>query len=810
MLLKNNTLVKRDEMITYKITPDFGVSNSKNEIITSAITNIYKSPSSRLSLTNLNYTKPSRVYFNIVLEDKNANFYLSVPSKYEDLFQGKMSSCWKKSGIDVVEDTSFLKLPFKSTVGGELILKDYNFKTIATSLSDNSHLNSIFQLMRSMGDGDKVVINIAIEPMTRVNWNNIAQEEIKNERNGKPRLDIDSIQEYLLKKGFEGMNTALDLYIEYRLLPVEAILGLLGGDDKVMDLEKSKAKKLSNEERNMGRPNVSALKRNSDVAKCRITILSSSTDLSRANINLLSVAESYKELNDENEFVLKPLSAKRIPNRIREIRYFDVSPNNSCILSTKELAKLIQLPPKQAQRDFKIKAIDELEGEVSKELLSGHVPIAITKKRGKEYIVYRSDDKSTRCLPWIAIGSQNVGKTTMMKRIAYENFKMGDANLIIDTIEDCKVAKACKQLIPDDKRVDINVSLSNIKNVPSFSFNEISCLITEDMDKFTRLSLASDIAEQVQLIIENVSDDSALSDAMVRYLYSACLVTFIKPMATLKDAFDVLRIPEERHKAILYAQASGCFEDESVYYNLYQLDKEVKVKEWQLNEDGKEVEVSVTRTVNNDQAIVGINNRLTQLEKVPYVRKMLSQRPNIEEDFLKYIEQGKTIVVSVPQYDFKSKKIRDMIGLYYFSRVWLAVQSRKDNDNANPCHIFFDEVYTIPSTLKLLEEHATEFRRHRLGFFSSCHHLGQFGDTLASFQSAGGSYIMFSSAEKNSFALLKESLEPFELEDLLKLKEHHAIILQRGKEGYSRYIGRIPDFLEDLSHIQNFKQNKKD
>ena len=61
MLLKNNTLAKRDEMRTYKITPDFGVSNSKNEIITSAITNIYKSPSSRLSLTNLNYTKPSRV-----------------------------------------------------------------------------------------------------------------------------------------------------------------------------------------------------------------------------------------------------------------------------------------------------------------------------------------------------------------------------------------------------------------------------------------------------------------------------------------------------------------------------------------------------------------------------------------------------------------------------------------------------------------------------------------------------------------------------------------------------------------------------
>ena len=41
MLLKNNTLIKRDEMVTFKITPDFRVSNTKNEIITSAITNIY-------------------------------------------------------------------------------------------------------------------------------------------------------------------------------------------------------------------------------------------------------------------------------------------------------------------------------------------------------------------------------------------------------------------------------------------------------------------------------------------------------------------------------------------------------------------------------------------------------------------------------------------------------------------------------------------------------------------------------------------------------------------------------------------------
>lgn len=800
MILQNNTFIKQGGMTTFKITPDFAVSNSKNEIITNSFTNVYKPPIQRFSLGSLSYTKPNRIYFNIVLENNNTTFYLTVPKDYEDLVQGKMSSCWKKSGIDKVEDNSFLKLPIKSTVGGELFLKDYNFKAISTSLSDTSHLNSLFQLLKVMKSEDKIIINVAIEPMARNNWVNVSQEEIKKEREGIPKFDSESLKQYVVQKSLEGATSLIDMYLELKLLPVQVLLGLFGDSDSdKIDLRINSSKE---RESSTGRTSVSTLKRNSDVAKCKITILSSSSDTTRANIHLLSVAETFKELNDENEFVFKPLNDKWTHLRINEVKSHSVAPNNHCILSTREMAKLLQLPPKQTQRDYKIKAIDELEGEISRELFKGDVPIAITKIRGKEHIVYRSNDKSTRCLPYIVVGGQNVGKTTLMKRIAYENYRFGDANLIIDTIEDCKIAKACRELIPDGKRVDIKVSMNNTKDIPSFSFNEVSNLITEDMDKFTRLSLASNIAEQVELIIGNVSNDTPLTDAMIRYLYSACLVTFIRPRATLKDVFDVLRIPDERHKAIWYAQASGCFDDESIFYNLYQLDKEVKVKELQTDENGKEKEVSVTRIVNNDQAIVGINNRVTQLEKVPYVKKMLSQRPKNEEDFLKYIEEGKTIVVSVPQHDFQSKRVRDMIGLYYFARVWLAVQSRKDNENARPCHIFFDEVYTIPSTLKLLEEHVTEFRRHRLGFFTSCHHLGQFGDTLTSFQSAGGNYMLFSSAEKNSFMLLKDSLAPFEYEDLLKLKEHHALILQRGVEGYSCYVGRVPDFMEDLSRLK--------
>ena len=74
----------------------------------------------------------------------------------------------------------------------------------------------------------------------------------------------------------------------------------------------------------------------------------------------------FKELNDENEFLLKSISEKHIADMIRKVRNHCIAPKNNCILSTKEMAKLMQLPPQKTQKDYKIKAIDEAEGDHSK------------------------------------------------------------------------------------------------------------------------------------------------------------------------------------------------------------------------------------------------------------------------------------------------------------------------------------------------------------------------------------------------------------------------------------------------------------
>ena len=848
MILQNNTLVTKDKLVTYKITPDVRVNNSKNEIITSTFAHLFKPPMTRFSIKDMSYALPNRVYFTIVLEKKdkqdknnskdkpirkkskkqNVGFYLSFPQEFHDLVMGKVSTCWKNVGLDKVDDNSFLIAPIKDTVAGEMVLKDYNFKSISTSTSNSSHLDSLFQLMRSMNEQDKVIINMAIEPIPREDWMYIVKGETEKEENGVPKFSAESMKDFILKKGLDGLVQLLDIYLEFKLIPLNIVLGLIDQSPDSVSIEPSKRtptkgrKGKQNKEIPRSRDNFedrsykspsnrssggSSMKKNSEVCKCKITILSASSSKTRAYTNLLSVSETFKELNDDNEFIMKEISERFLRKRVIDIRRFNVAPDNNCILSSKEIATLLQLPKGEIQKEYHTEAITDMEGDISRELLQGKFPVAISSKRGKEFVVYRSQDKSVRCYPMIMCGSANMGKTTFLMRVAYQNFLVGDSNLVIDTIQDCKVAQACKEHIPDNMRVDIDVMESNEDNIPSFSFNEISNKITEDMKPFKRLRLASKISTQVISLISNISSDTALSDAMIRYLHSACVITFIKPLATIQDAVDVLRIPEKRDVAIEYAKTTHCFDgDDSYFYNLEQLDKYEKAKRKVTNENGEEVEEAYLRRVNNDTAIVGINNRMTQLESDPYFKKMLAQRPNPNEDFLKFIDEGKTINISIPQNieGFEQQSLRDVVALYYFSRIWLAVQSRVDNDNARPCHVLLDELYTIPGTITLIKNHVTEFRRHRLGLVTSCHNFRQFGEGFEQIESANANFFLFSSVEKKSFDLLKERLQPYTYDDITALKPHHALILQgSATDKTSVYTGRLPNFMEDLSYITN-------
>ena len=151
-------------------------------------------------------------------------------------------------------------------------------------------------------------------------------------------------------------------------------------------------------------------------------------------MNLLSAANAYKDLSDDNELVL------RFPNRkyIKEILKHNFDGSNELILCDKEVAKLIQLPQATLQKMYGIENIETKEVPLPAEALKGKIRVADVKlsSKNKTVTTYFSDDVKKVSFTNVVMGAEGCGKTTQIKRIAKECSWNGYSNILIDFIED--------------------------------------------------------------------------------------------------------------------------------------------------------------------------------------------------------------------------------------------------------------------------------------------------------------------------------------------------------------------------------------
>ena len=770
-----------DPFTIYKIVPDYNLTNSNNIALVNVFSSIYKTPRQRFSLKR-GYELPNQVYFDIVFKKGQANFYLSVKEEHEELLKNKMDTIWNNAEITKVNDIESMN--FKNTEVCELILKDYNFKSLSVGRGDLYPLTNMMGILKMLSDNETVRVNIAIEPTKRSNWVEIAKDEYKQYESGKIVNNDGNKKDELIKLGFTGAEAILNLYIEMRLLLLESILGIITTDEKEdklnINLKIDSLEEIKKANKYSGLTPETNYKMTSEVFKVRISILSSSLDSSRAKLNMLSVANSYKDLNSDNALVIKLLTRKQQENLFNDVMENYIKPSKHCILSDKEVSKLIQLPQKDLQNEYKIQSIDTREVDIPNQLQNGLVRIGIADKQGKKITTYWSKDKNVMALSKVFVGPQNAGKTTAVKRTVKDCYRAGYSNIVIDFIENCQTSKEIEEVISDKDKVILE--LGNKSYIPSLAYNEVSNMITEDMDSWDRINYANLIAEQVEYLINAVTDASTgeLTAPMIRYLHAASMITFIRPGATINDMFLVLRRWDKRNEAIRYAKYSGCFEkDDDIFYDLEE-----------LHERNKEGKIIGTR----ESLIIGILNRIVILQKNPFIKAMLGADINKEDNITKWIEDGKSIFIHIPQTKFPNQNTRDILTTFFISRIWLAVQMRENNKDARLCNIIFDEVHQVPTTARFLSNHITEFRRHRLGLILSCHYLKQMRELLIALKSSGASYVLIAGTEKENLELLKEEISPFTIEEGLKLKPHTSINVINYGSQYAKFITSLPKF----------------
>ena len=768
-------MLKRN-YVTYKLIPDVNVKNSNNVALLQSMAVCFQEPLYRFSTKGILET--TKFYFDIELSQNQASFYLTIPSNVEDLVISKAKTIWNKANIHIKSMENHFNE--ETTDIAELVLKDFNFKSLSTDKGDLYPLTNIMSITKALKDDERVRISVCIEPIKRANWIASANDEFKQFKSGK-RVDREvSKSEQLMKLGIKSAEMLVNCYIEFQMLIFESILGSIVPDS---DEEKKQIINvtLNNEDLMLNQlekiSSQTTYKRTAEAFKTSILILSDSKDTQHRKAGLLMASNAFKDLSGDNELIMRLLDRKHVKKALSH----DFTGSSDCILCDREVAKLIQLPQVTLQKLYDLENIETKEVPLPAETLKGKIRVADVKlsSKNKTVTTYFSDDVKKVSFTNVIMGPEGCGKTTQIKRIAKECSWNGYSNILIDFIEDNKLAKEVKSAIDPTKTVVLRIGDKGF--IPTLAYNEVSKLITEDTDNWMKIHYASMIAEQVEYLINSIVSTTTgeLSDAMVRLINAACRVVFVKPNSTIGDVFNVLIRHDKRLKAIEYAKTIYD-KDSNLFYELDSINE--------YDKTGKKV----TGTKMANRSLEGVLSRFTRLTKVPFLEAMLKAEINPEHDFDKWIQEGKSIFIMIPQNLFPNPKTRDIITTYFVTRIWLAVQIREDNSNSRLCNLIFDEVHQMPNSASFIAEHVNEFRRHRLGLTISCHYLGQFAALEEAMLSKRTNYIVCQGTQKDNVKKLQEEIAPFTLDDLSKLKLHEAICSINYTSGRHNFIGKLP------------------
>ena len=768
-------MLKRD-YATFKLIPDTTLKNNNNVMLAQAMASCFQEPLNRMTKKGL--LEPTKFYFDIELTKNQTSFYLTIPQNLEDIVINKAKTIWDKANIH--EENLAFNIKEETTELAELVLKDFNFKSLSTDKGDLYPLTNIMAITKVLNDEETIRISVCFEPLKRTNWISKSHDEFKQFKRGK-RVDREiNKTEQLIKLGVKSAETLLNYYTEYQMLIFEAVLGTVIPDN---DEEKKQIINinLNNEGTILNKADGvnthTNYKRSADAFMTRILILSDSKDKQRRKSAILMVSNAFKDLSGDNELIMRFCDHKYVKEILK--RNFDGS--NECILCDREVAKLIQLPQVTLQTLYNIENIDTREVELPTETLTGKIRVADVRLNSKNKTVttYFSEDVKKVSFTNVVIGPEGCGKTTQIKRIAKECSWNGYSNILIDFVEDNKLAKEVMEGIDHEKTIILRIGDKGF--IPALAYNEVSKLITEDLDDWMKIHYASMIAEQVEYLVNSITSTvtGELSDAMVRLLNAACRIVFVKPNSTIGDVFDVLLRHDKRLKAVEYAK------------NIYDKDSNLFYELDSINEYDKTGK-KITGTKMTNRSLEGVLSRFTQLTKVPFLEAMLKAKIDTEQDLNKWIQEGKSVFIMVPQNLFPNPKTRDIITTYFITRIWLAAQIREDNSNARLCNLIFDEVHQMPNTASFIAQHVNEFRRHRLGLTISCHYLAQFRELEEAMLSKRTNYLIIQGTQKDNVKKLAEEIAPFTLEDLTKLKQHEAICSINYPSGRYNFIGSLP------------------
>lgn len=754
----------------YKLTPNNSVRNQSTYKIARTIASLYKNLFQRLKVdekrlvnlfgknyligTKYKYQLYEKVGYFIYIEKKKVDFYLIIPETYGTIIREKLNDVW--SGITIKESETLPQ--FRDNISmHNLVYSKEDALSLRTDLRSNELLRSNLNIVNVLNEDEKLGIYYNFVPTSQFTWRSEYKNTIDKVRANQP---VDR------NKG--GISFVFKFILSITTDILDFILSSFEGSKESND---SVARSLAGKLNGAGEISSStSRKENAMILDTQILIMSQSSDKLREQNNIRSLAQSFEAISEDNRLLPRQIKSSNF-------NYTDSYIKNAKTIkvSDYESQNFLSLAGRDILEEYNfIEKINTKETEVPEELQKGKIRIGMNEFRGSAQEAYLSDDKEYRNLTQMIIGPTRAGKSTLIANMASDMIESGECVFMFDFIKNCELSNEVAEVIPEDKvlkiRCDDPVTLQGL------GYNEVGF----ESDTFKQYDNAKRQTTQLMTLVNSINhDDVTLTAKMERYLTSASLVVFINN-GSIKDVFDVLQNHIIRRKFINKvpeAQMENMEEYINALYTLDEYDKEGNLVDSKIN------------------LIVGIIDRLNKLKANTYMEMMLKVNTDHNFDLVEEVQKNQLICLQMPEDMFSTDGERDVYTTYWITKLWLVLQIRGrklDRSKHTKVNLIIDEIYQVENTEKFLTEKLSRLAKFSLKPIISCHYINQLKYMRNELRSANASYMLISGCDKNNYNEFKEELYPYELEDLLNLKRYHSLNLIKYRDGYAKFITKLP------------------
>ncbi|MBY6877965.1 hypothetical protein [Clostridium botulinum] len=762
------------------ITPDTSNRNYDTELIAKTIANMYRMPYQRIMKEVKNkgfkvvYKLPAKVLFQISITKEDCTFYMVVPKLYKNLFIEKCTETWKRITVKEVDTIPMDEKEFNKSLKYQLYYEKEDALSLKVNKKTNDPLNNILNVIDIMEEEDKIDVLYNFIPVNQSKWKGNYKETMKKIQAGFPidkeKLDFMVILKYIGIAAIKFIDFLFDVFND--------VVGD-GTPRTHTEVAITAIDKLSN------LSTITRRKENAVVLDTQLLVSSVSEDKSRQQNNAFAVLESYKNIGQDNS-----LQYKKIKNKIKinptDYEFKGIDKNR---MSTLECNNLIQIAGRELLQRFKINTkIDVLEHPIPEELQSGYVYLGTSSYKGKEYKAYMRGEYNFGNLALLLLSPQGGGKTTFIANMCKNANDKKESVMVLDYIKNCELSNTVKKVVNKDDVIDLD--LSKKKCFQGLGFNEVKC---EGKDEFEMFKMSNMKAEQTMSFIDAINTDGLpLTSKMRRYLSAAANLVYIHDDTSIGDVIKCLQDFRKRNYYISYIDKLS--EDgKNYFYDMITTLKELdEIKE---EKDKKTKEVIRREIVGTKESkIDGILDRVNLIQENIYLKYMFNMKCDNNVDFIKAMDEGKVILIKMPEDSFNNQMVKNVLVTFFTSKIVLATKLRGSlHEKPSRCNVFYDELYQAPTAENVICSVLSQLRKFGTKIIISAHYMNQLIPQLKNeIKASGASYMLLQGADKKNFEELREEMKPYELEDLLNLKQFHSLNLIKYEKGYAKFITKLP------------------